>query len=82
MLRRLNLSAWIDTHGMAIDGMLVTGPGGVRVEGRYPIGFRGRSVARRDFDFALVTEAVRAGAQVETASRCGERMCRHRATHH
>jgi flavin-dependent dehydrogenase len=65
VLRRLNLSAWIDTHGMPIDGMLVTGPGRVRVEGRYPIGFRGRSVTRRDLDFALVTEAVRAGAQVD-----------------
>jgi flavin-dependent dehydrogenase len=65
LLRRLNVSAWIDTHGMPIDGMLVTGPGQVSVEGRYPAGFSGRSVARRDLDYALLTEAVRAGAQFD-----------------
>jgi flavin-dependent dehydrogenase len=65
LLDRLNLSTWKNTLGMPIDGMLVTGPGGVRVEGRYPTGFVGRSITRRELDFALVTEAVRAGAQVE-----------------
>src|SRR5574341_1668676 len=65
LLQRLNLSTWIGSHGLPIEGMLVTGPAGVRVEGRYPLGFRGRSVMRRDLDLALLTEAVRAGAQVD-----------------
>lgn len=65
LLQRLNLSTWIGSHGLPIEGMLVTGPAGVRVEGRYPSGFRGRSVMRRDLDLALLTEAVRAGAQVD-----------------
>jgi flavin-dependent dehydrogenase len=65
LLRRLHLSAWIDAHGIPIDGMIVTGPGGVRVDGRYPPGVLGRSVSRRDLDYALIGEALRAGAHLE-----------------
>ena len=72
LLDRLNLSMWTNTHGMPIEGMLVTGPGGVRVEGRYPTGFLGRSVTRRELDFALVTEAA--------SSRCSGRRRRRRAS--
>jgi flavin-dependent dehydrogenase len=65
LLQRLNLSSWMSAHGMPIEGMLVTGPAGARVEGRYPAGSLGRSIMRRDLDLALLTEAVRAGAQVD-----------------
>jgi flavin-dependent dehydrogenase len=49
----------------AIDGMLVTGPGGVRVEGRYPCGLTGRAVTRRVFDQWLLSEASSAGARID-----------------
>jgi len=65
LLRRLNLSSWIESHGTPIDGMLVTGPGGVSVEGRYPSAQRGRIAVRRDVDHWLLHEALRAGAQFE-----------------
>jgi len=65
LLGRLDLSDWIDTYGTPIDGMLVTGPGGVRVEGRYPDALHGRTAARRDFDYWLLGAATRAGAQFE-----------------
>lgn len=64
-LRRLDLAAWIDTHGLPIEGMLVTGPGGVRVQGRYPETLAGRTVRRIDLDRHLLAEAVRAGAEVD-----------------
>jgi geranylgeranyl reductase family protein len=65
VLRRHRLANQIDTRGLPIDGMLVTGPGGVRVEGRYPAAMHGRTVVRRDLDQWLVDEALRAGAQLD-----------------
>ena len=65
VLRRLNLSTWVETHGLPIDGMLLTGPRGARVEGRYPGSLRGRTVSRRDLDCWLLGEAIGAGAQFE-----------------
>lgn len=65
VLGRLNLSDWIETHGCPIDGMLLTGPGNARVEGRYPRSLRGRTLTRRDLDYWLLGEAIRAGAQFE-----------------
>src|SRR5262245_52212958 len=47
VLRRLELDA--AEPGLRITGMIVTGPGGVRVDGRYPGGVTGRSILRRDF---------------------------------
>jgi len=64
-LRRLGLSAWVDAHGTPIDGMLVTGPGGVGVRGRYPDLVQGRTARRRDLDGHLLTEAARAGASID-----------------
>jgi geranylgeranyl reductase family protein len=49
----------------AIDGMLITGPGGVRVHGRYPNGLTGRAVTRRVFDQWLLSEAASAGARID-----------------
>jgi flavin-dependent dehydrogenase len=45
--------------------MLVTGPGGVQVDARYPAGCSGRALLRRRLDLALVECAAAAGAQVE-----------------
>ncbi len=65
LLARLHLPNWIDSHGLSTDGWLVTGPGGARVEGWYPRGLRGRAVTRRDLDYWLLGEALRAGAHFE-----------------
>jgi flavin-dependent dehydrogenase len=65
LFAQLNLPNWIDTHGLSTEGWLVTGPGGARVEGWYPRGLRGRTVTRRDLDYWLLSEALRAGAQFE-----------------
>ena len=51
--------------GFAIDGMLITGSYGVRVDGRYPAGVSGRAILREDFDRALLLAAADAGAAVE-----------------
>jgi len=47
-----------------IDGMLLTGPGGVRVRGDYGGGLAGRSITRRVLDRWLLDRAVAAGAAV------------------
>lgn len=65
VLRRLGLAAAIEAQGIRIDGMLVTGDAGVRVEGRYPDGLHGRAIARSALDAALVSAAVAAGAAFE-----------------
>jgi flavin-dependent dehydrogenase len=65
LMRRLNLANWLETNGVPIEGMLLTGPSGVRVEGRYPRLFVGRTALRRDVDHWLAGEAIRAGAQYE-----------------
>jgi len=64
-LRRLHLSSSIETHSVPIEGMLVTGPRGVRIEGRYPASVRGCIAMRRDLDYWLLGEALGAGAQFE-----------------
>src|SRR5438128_3205113 len=66
MLRRLDLSAAIEVHGLPIAGMCVTGGNGVVVEGRYPRDACGRALLRRDLDCALVQQAVAAGAHFES----------------
>ena len=55
----------------AIDGMLLTGPGGVRVRGEYGGGAAGRSITRKVLDQWLIDRAVDAGATLheETAVR-------------
>jgi flavin-dependent dehydrogenase len=65
LLRRLGLAAEAEAIGMAVHGMLVTGEGGVAVAGRYPRGLHGRSLSRSDLDWALLQEAIRAGAGFE-----------------
>jgi flavin-dependent dehydrogenase len=64
ILRRLGLSATAD-DGLPVEGMIVTGPGGVRVDARYGRAVTGRALLRRDLDESLLRAAVAAGARVE-----------------
>ena len=54
--------------GRPIDGMLLTGPGGVRVHGRYGRQRQGLAIAREVFDAWLLEAAVRAGARFREAT--------------
>lgn len=65
-LRRLGLSQPVEEFGLRIDGMRVTGPSGVTVDGRYPDGLHGRAMLRRDLDWALLRQAIAAGAEFES----------------
>lgn len=49
------LDALVDTaplraSGLPLSGMRLSGPGGARVEGRYPEGVSGLAILRRDLD--------------------------------
>jgi flavin-dependent dehydrogenase len=66
VLRRLRMARAIDSCGLRVDGMRMTGENGVTIEGRYPRGFHGRALVRRDLDWMLLQDAVAAGADVET----------------
>jgi flavin-dependent dehydrogenase len=68
VLRRLGLSKPIDDRGLRVDGMRVTGPRGVAVEGRYPDGLHGRALVRSDLDWALLQLAIDAGARFEPSA--------------
>ena len=63
ILRRLGLEA-VAARAMPLDGMIVTGAGRVRVQGRYGEAC-GYSISRTDLDLALLTAAAGAGAQIE-----------------
>lgn len=62
-------------HGDVIDGMVITGPGGVSVRGRYGRGVSGRSMTRAAFDRWLIAEAAAAGAAVEEDAAVREVTC-------
>ena len=66
-LRRLGLSEPVEAIGVRIEGMRVTGSRGVTVDGRYPNGLHGRAILRRDMDWALLRQAIAAGAAFESA---------------
>jgi flavin-dependent dehydrogenase len=66
VLRRLGIGA--ADEGLALHGMLVTGPNGARVIARYPGALTGRAILRRDLDFGLIRAAAEAGVQIE--ERC------------
>ena len=68
VLRRLGLAASIEERGLRVDGMRVTGEHGVAIEGRYPRHLSGRAIMRRDLDWALLQQAIAAGAQFEAES--------------
>jgi len=84
LLRRLELGGPLEGVGLDVAGMIVTGEGGVAVEGRYPQDLRGRSIRRRDLDWALLGQAMAAGAAFEPGvavrealplERGGSRIC-------
>ena len=52
-------------RSLPIHGMLLTGPGGVRVRGEYGEGIVGRSITRKVFDQWLVEQAIASGAHFE-----------------
>lgn len=62
VLERLGLVSPVMLGGLPIDGMRVTGDAGVEILGRYPRGLRGRALVRADLDWALLGQAVQAGA--------------------
>src|SRR5512140_1725902 len=51
-LRRLGIASPIESAGLAVHGMRVTGPTGISVEARYPV--PGRALLRRTFDTSLL----------------------------
>ena len=55
--------------GQPLNGMVLTGPGGVRVDGRYQGAQQGRSITRADLDLYLVQQAREAGAVIEEGVR-------------
>jgi menaquinone-9 beta-reductase len=65
-LAALRLSDEIAARGLRVDGMLVTGERGVRIEGRYPRGHAGRAMLRRDLDWLLLQQAMAAGCAFES----------------
>ena len=65
VLRRLALTATFESAALPIDGMIVTGDRGVRVQCEYGGGLHGLALLRRDLDAALVHAAIDAGARFE-----------------
>ncbi|MGE5243374.1 MAG: NAD(P)/FAD-dependent oxidoreductase [Betaproteobacteria bacterium] len=65
LLERLGLARRVESRGLPVAGMRVTGENGVAVEGRYPRGLRGRAITRRELDAILVDAAMAAGARFE-----------------
>lgn len=55
----------LERDGTPLEGMRLSGPGGVVVEGRYPAGRRGLAVTRARLDAWLVDQAVAAGATLD-----------------
>jgi len=64
-LRALGVAGEVESRGLRVDGMLLTGERGAAVEGRYPDGVWGRAILRRDLDWILLRHAVAAGCQLE-----------------
>jgi geranylgeranyl reductase family protein len=55
----------IDAAARRIDGMLLTGPGGIHVRAAYGPGHAGLALTRRELDALLVEQALEAGARLE-----------------
>ncbi len=62
--RHVDVSSLVDESD-AIEGMLLTGPGGVRVRAKYGRGLAGRAVTREVLDHWLVSRAIEAGASID-----------------
>ena len=63
LLRRHFDLAPLQQQGCAIDGMLLTGPGGVGVRGDYGAGVQGLGITRDLLDAWMVEQAIAAGAR-------------------
>jgi flavin-dependent dehydrogenase len=64
-LHALGVGGDVERCGLRVDGMVVTGGRGVRVDGRYPAGTWGRAILRRDLDWLLLRAAIDAGCRFE-----------------
>jgi menaquinone-9 beta-reductase len=65
------LASRVRSLGVPLDGMRLTGEGGVEVRGLYPRGLQGRALTRRVLDGELLQAAIQAGAEFDqgTAAR-------------
>jgi len=59
------LATRVRERARPIEGMTVSGPGGVAVTARYPRGLQGAAVTRRVLDAVLLEAAIGAGAEFE-----------------
>lgn len=62
--RHVDVSTLIESSD-PIDGMVLTGPRGVKVRATYGAGVSGRAITREAFDHWLIGRAIAAGAQFE-----------------
>lgn len=62
LLARLGLARCLD-GALPLEGMILTGERGERIEARYPPPHRAAALPRADFDAALLAEAVAAGVE-------------------
>jgi flavin-dependent dehydrogenase len=62
--RHVDVSSLVEQSD-PIDGMLLTGPGGVRVRATYGRGLAGRAMTREVLDYWLVSRAIEAGAAID-----------------
>ena len=68
ILRRLGLADRVERRGLRLDGMILTGERGVRVQGVYPVFPErrvGRAITRGELDAALLSGAIEAGAHFD-----------------
>jgi menaquinone-9 beta-reductase len=72
ILRRLRAAETIERLSLRLRGMLISGPGDVRIVGEYPSAVRGLSVLRHDLDWELLRQAIDAGATFEPATQVRE----------
>jgi flavin-dependent dehydrogenase len=68
LLSRLGMAHGLQSIGRRVDGMIVTSEDAV-IESRYPGDLHGTSCLRRDLDWMLVQDAIRAGASFEPGVR-------------
>lgn len=61
ILDRLGVGPVVRARARPFTGMVVTGPGGVRVTADYPTGIAGAAIARHDLDLLLLNAAIAAG---------------------
>lgn len=72
LLGRLDLAAGVEAPGRRVDGMLVTGEGGISIEGRYPDHLHGICLRRRELDGWLLESAAAAGVEIECGVAASE----------